>query len=226
MGNLRGRCFISTIVAIVMLCGYAWGAESKPVTPTEDLLREHAVIGRLLLIFREDSRRLRANEATPAQPLLQSCDIIRSFVQNYHEKNEENYIFSALEKKNKLVDTTKVLRVQHDAGRKLIDSIRGVLRNYNFQDSSARNSLADLLDSFVSMYEPHKAREGSVVFPAFYDQTPKLELDKLGEKFEGNEHKLFGENGFERIVNKVAGIEKELGIYDLSQFTPSIDSTR
>jgi len=29
-----------------------------------------------------------------------------------------------------------------------------------------------------------------------------------------------GEEGFEKIVERVASIEKTLGIYDLSQFTP------
>ena len=34
--------------------------------------------------------------------------------------------------------------------------------------------------------------------------------------------RLFGDDGFERVVDKVTGIEKRLGIYDLSQFTPKI----
>ena len=34
--------------------------------------------------------------------------------------------------------------------------------------------------------------------------------------------KLFGEDGFEKIVAQVAQIEKALGIYDLAQFTPKI----
>jgi hypothetical protein len=31
----------------------------------------------------------------------------------------------------------------------------------------------------------------------------------------------FNGNGFEKIVSKVTGIEKSLGIYELSQFTPA-----
>jgi len=31
---------------------------------------------------------------------------------------------------------------------------------------------------------------------------------------------LFGDEGFEKTVDQVAVIEKQLGIYDLSQFTP------
>jgi hypothetical protein len=31
-----------------------------------------------------------------------------------------------------------------------------------------------------------------------------------------------GEDGFEKVVDKVAGIEKRLGIYELAQFTPTM----
>ena len=31
---------------------------------------------------------------------------------------------------------------------------------------------------------------------------------------------MFGEDGFEKMVDRVASIEKSLGIYDLAQFTP------
>ena len=44
----------------------------------------------------------------------------------------------------------------------------------------------------------------------------------LGEDFEKREHQLFGEEGFEKFVAQVAEIEKQLGIYDLAQFTPKI----
>ena len=43
---------------------------------------------------------------------------MRKFVEDYHEKLEENFIFPEFEKKKKLVDLVKVLREQHQAGRK------------------------------------------------------------------------------------------------------------
>jgi hypothetical protein len=43
-----------------------------------------------------------------------------------------------------------------------------------------------------------------------------LRLDRMEE----DEHKVLGEEGFERSVEKVARIEKQLGIYDLKQLTP------
>ena len=70
------------------------------------------------------------------------------------------------------------------------------------------------------MYEPHEAREDTVLFPALRSVVSKHEFDALGEDFEKKEHQLFGEEGFEKMVERVASIEKSLGIYELAQFTP------
>jgi hypothetical protein len=65
-----------------------------------------------------------------------------------------------------------------------------------------------------------EAREDTVLFPALRDIVSKQEFGALGEDFEKKEHQLFGEGGFEKIVERVATIERALGIYDLAQFTP------
>ncbi len=70
------------------------------------------------------------------------------------------------------------------------------------------------------MYAPHEAREDTILFPAIHKVVSKKEYDVLGDRFEGKEHELFGEDGFEHMVERVAGIEKTLGIYDLARFTP------
>lgn len=50
------------------------------------------------------------------------------------------------------------------------------------------------------------------MFPILYDQ--------LGNIFKDREHQLFGTTGFEGIIVQISDIEKTLGLYDLSQFTP------
>src|SRR5438552_2263416 len=69
---------------------------------------------------------------------------------------------------------------------------------------------------------PHEAREDTVLFPAFRKIVSPHEFDSLGEDFEKKEDELFGDDGFEKMVDKVASIEKRFGIYDLAQFTPKI----
>ena len=72
------------------------------------------------------------------------------------------------------------------------------------------------------MYSPHEAREDTVLFPAFREITSPDEYGDLGEEFENREDALFGDNGFETIVDRVSAIEKTLGIFDLAQFTPNL----
>jgi len=50
--------------------------------------------------------------------------------------------------------------------------------------------------------------------------VPAKKLQELGEQFEKEEDRLFGEEGFEKTVEQVAAIEKQLSIGDLGAFTP------
>jgi len=47
------------------------------------------------------------------------------------------------------------------------------------------------------------------------------EYHSLAEEFEEKEHTLFGKDGFDTVIAEVAELEKTLGLYDLSQFTPT-----
>ena len=88
------------------------------VGPPEDLMREHGVLKRVLLIYGAVLRRLDAKQGFPPEALADAAGIIRSFVEDYHEKLEENFLFPRFEKVNQLVDLVKVLREQHQAGRR------------------------------------------------------------------------------------------------------------
>jgi hemerythrin-like domain-containing protein len=140
-------------------------------------------------------------------------------VEDYHEKLEEKFIFPEFEKARKLVDLVKVLREQHEAGRRVTDVI---LRNAvadQFRKEDARKELVRSCEGFIRMYRPHEAREDTVLFPALKKIIPAKQINELGEQFEKEEDRLFVEEGFEKTVVQVAEIEKQLGIYDLSQFT-------
>lgn len=89
------------------------------------------------------------------------------------------------------------------------------------KDSSQKTNLRDVVYQFVRMYEPHEAREDTVLFPAFRKIVSKNEYDSLGEEFEKKENQLFHGDEFEKNVDAVAKLEKEIGIYDLAQFTPA-----
>jgi hemerythrin-like domain-containing protein len=194
----------------------------EEVSPAEDLMREHGVLKRVLLVYGEGIRRLDAGQDLPPEAVADAADIIRTFIEDYHEKLEENFLFPRFRKANTLVDLVDVLIAQHQAGRRLTDQTMDLATLQAIKDPDRRKRLSDSLQAFIRMYNPHEAREDTVLFPAFRTIVTPHEYDALGEDFEKKEHELFGEDGFEKMVDRVAGIEKKLGIYELAQFTPKV----
>jgi hemerythrin-like domain-containing protein len=201
--------------------------EEEEVSPAEDLMREHGVLKRVLLIYREVMNRIDSKRDFPPDVVMGSARLIRAFVEDYHEKLEEDYLFPRFKKANKLVDVTDVLLRQHQKGRTLTDRTMQLATATALKDSSQWATFRDLLYRFARMYEPHEAREDTVLFPAFRKIVSKHEYDALGEDFEKKENQIFHGDGFEKNVEavaklEVAKLEKELGIYDLARFTPKV----
>jgi hemerythrin-like domain-containing protein len=187
----------------------------EEVAPAEDLMREHGVLRRALLVYEEWMRRLGAGEPIPSGALGRTAMLVRRFIEEYHEKTEEQEVFPRLEKAGKLVDLCKTLRQQHDAGRKLTAQVIDA-----GDATDARPRVVSALRAFIAMYRPHAAREDTVLFPAFHELVGEKLYEQLGEKFEETEHKMFGQDGFETAVKQVAELEEAFGIADLSRFTP------
>ena len=198
-------------------------AEKEPeVTATEDLMREHGVIRRALLVYDEVVPKLRQNPATvDAAALQQAAKLFRTFGEDYHERMlEEQHIFPLIRKQGpELKHYADILTVQHQRGREVTDYVLAVTNGGKISTAHAE-PLAKVFESFVLMYENHAAREDTIVFPAWKKNFTDKQLDEIGDQFEDIEHKMFGKDGFEDAEKKISAIEQALGFADLAQFTP------
>ncbi len=186
---------------------------------TEDLMREHGLLDRILLIYEAIIQRIDTDKNFPVKTLTQTLDITQSFIENYHEKLEEDYVFPIFRKHNKEVELVDTLQKQHNEGRKITAELKNLTHqlSWSIQDLDI---IKGLLHEFISMYRPHEAREDTQLFPLVRSLLSEEEFNNLSNTFEDIEHKLFGKNGFQSMVKKIAEIEKQLGIYKLEQFTP------
>ena len=196
--------------------------EEEEVSPAEDLMREHGVLKRVLLIYREIINRIDGKRDFPPDVAMSSAKLIRAFVEDYHEKLEQDYLFPRFRKANRLVDLVEVLYQQHQKGRILTDRTMHLATGSALKDQAQQANLRNVLHQFVRMYEPHEAREDTVLFPEFRKIVSGHEYGALGEDFERKENELFHGDGFEKNVDAVANLERQLGIYDMAQFTPSV----
>lgn len=217
----RGVLLGAGLAAAGLLPRVAGAQEMPEVTPPEDLMREHGVLNRILLIYEDALCRLDDCKPFMPRPLHAAAGIIRRFIEDYHEKSEEQYVFPRFRKAGKLVDLVDTLEAQHRAGRRLTERILSLADASTEKDEKRRDQLADALALFLRMYRPHEAREDTVLFPALRSVVTPREFADMAEAFEKREKELFGPSGFESVVAQVADLEKQLGIYELSQFTPS-----
>lgn len=193
--------------------------EAGEVSPAEDLMREHGLLNRIMMIYDHCRERLVNNEEFPFAAIHDSANIIRSFIEDYHEKLEEKYLFPRFVNANTLVDLVQTLYVQHHAGRMLTDQILNIGNAKNADDNL---KMINLLDTFNRMYRVHESREDTVLFPGMHKIMSRKEYHSLGGDFEEQERSLVGAGGFEGVLEKVNTIEKQLGIYDISSFTPAV----
>lgn len=219
--------------ATAMLGGQVWAADSKSpskgkgkaeaeVTATEDLMREHGVIRRALLVYQESAARLRQKSgAIDPAALHQTAQLFREFGEDYHEKKlEETYIFPAVRKVGgRAASYPDILEAQHNRGREITGYILAVTNSGKISTGNAE-PLARAMEGLVRMYENHAAREDTIVFPAWKKTMTEKQLDEIGDKFEEIEHQQFGKDGFDDAEQRISRIEGTLGLADLAQFTP------
>jgi hemerythrin-like domain-containing protein len=192
------------------------------VTATEDLMREHGVLRRALLVYFETAPRIRSNAGSlDASQLYETALLFRDFGENYHERMlEEQHIFPVVKKgPQAAAQYVPILIDQHNRGREITEYILAVTKSGKIASGNAE-PMARALDSFVLMYQNHAAREDTVVFPAWKTHFTGKQLDELSDQFEDIEHKMFGKDGFDDAVRKISVIETALGFADISQFTP------
>jgi hemerythrin-like domain-containing protein len=195
--------------------------EEEEVSATEDLMREHGVLRRILVIYRETAAMLHTHPASlDAGALGQAAELFRTFGEDYHERRlEEGYIFPALKKQggpiSVLVDT---LLAQHNRGREATAYVKARCASGKIATADAE-PLADALEDFARMYEAHTAFEDTIAFQTWKTSMSRHELAEMGEKFEDIEHDQFKGDGFDIALDQIAGIEQRLGLNDLARYT-------
>lgn len=191
------------------------------VTANEDLMREHGVLRRILIVYREVAPKLAANASgIDGAALASAATLFRNFGERYHEQLlEEQHIFPIVRKAGGqgagLIDT---LLAQHARGRAITNYVLDRTKGGRLGSGDAQ-SLSSAMTAFARMYEAHTAREDTVIFPAFKQSIGQKAYDELGEQFEQIERREFGGDGFDMALDKVADIERALGTADLAAFT-------
>jgi hemerythrin-like domain-containing protein len=195
-------------------------AGDDDISATEDLMREHGVLRRALIVYGEVASRLRTGRRdVPLAAIAEAAKLFREFGENYHERLlEEQYVFPEVRKgggpNEKLVE---VLLAQHQRAREItayLEQLGGRGRI-----GADAQPLSRALAGMSRMYHAHATWEDTVVFPAWRKLQSKERLDELAKKFEEMEHQQFGKDGFEDGLERMSRVEQMLALSDLGTYT-------
>lgn len=190
------------------------------VSATEDLMREHGVLRRLLVVYRGTAGLLRTAAPVDLAALGDAAELFRTFGEAYHESAlEEAHVFPMVQRAGgraaSLIDT---LVAQHRRGREINEHLIAVAKSGRVATGQAE-PVARALESFARMYEMHAAIEDTVVFQAWRTALAPRALEEWSDRFEAIERETFKGDGFDLALERVAGIEQRLGLSDLARYT-------
>jgi hemerythrin-like domain-containing protein len=195
-------------------------AADDEISPTEDLMREHGVLRRALIVYAELASRLQAGRRDLNLAAMgDAAKLFREFGENYHERIlEEQYVFPEVRKtggpNEKLVE---VLLAQHQRAREITAYLERIASRGKIGADAQQLSCA--LAGMSRMYHAHATWEDTVVFPAWTKTQSKTRLDELAKKFEEMERQQFGKDGFEDGVERMTRVESLLGLSELASYT-------
>ena len=198
---------------------------STDVLAAEDMMREHGVLRRALLVYAHAAVRLARNQPVAADALQRTAMLFRRFGEDYHEHSlEETHVFPALAA-GPHAALVKTLIAQHRRGREITDYLLAVTHGGNIGSGDVA-PLAGVLGDFVRMYQHHTAIEDTVLFPAWKRTLSSARYRELSEQFEDLEQRMFGKHGFEDAVARIAAVEQSVGLADLAALTAAAPPAR
>jgi hemerythrin-like domain-containing protein len=193
---------------------------AEPAIPaTERLMREHGVIDRVLLIYEAGIRRLGQDEDLEPAVFIQTGEIMRDFVHDYHERSKEEYVFPRFKKAGRMVELVDVLQAQQAAGRKLTERVLKAAEPAR-ASKDQRSAMTEAMKASIVLYRPHMAREDTDIFPTLRSLVTSSEFEEISETLAKRESEMFGADGFEKVAKRVEALEKKIGTHDLTQYTP------
>jgi hemerythrin-like domain-containing protein len=193
------------------------GAE-EAVLPPEHLMRGHAILARVLLVYESGLRRAGQGEDIDPAVFSRAAEIAKAFIHDHQEKLEEELVFAQFKKAGRMVELVGVLANQHAAGAKLTEKILAAAPQA--RNKEPREAMGRDVQALIAMYRPHMAREATDLFPTLRQLVTADEYAEMGEEMAKRERQVLGADGFEKVAKQVAEVEKVIGIQDIGVFTP------
>ncbi len=191
-------------------------AERAEGTVAEQLMRQHAIVGRILLVYATAVTPGLGTDKPSGPAVTSAAQMLRANVDDFHAKFEEEHIFPLFQKSGRMGDLINTLREQHAAARTLTDAILKA-----GEGGAASTNLALNIREYMHMIQAHTAYEETVLYPQIRTVAGG-QYNQLETTLRDLTRTTLGTGGFAGLLTKVEDLERSAGITSLAQFTPKL----
>src|SRR5262249_16561100 len=117
--SARRKFVQSAAIAGVALVACKAQDQDVGVTPAEDLMQEHGLLQRVLLVYDEAAARIERSQSFDVALIARAANVVKRFVEEYHEQLEEQFVFPRLQAKGRHSELVQTLLKQHQRGREV-----------------------------------------------------------------------------------------------------------
>ncbi len=187
------------------------------LSPIETLMEGHGLLIRCYVLYDVMIDGIENKKTIDPKWVLRTTNVIKDYLEGFHEKMEEEYIFAPMEKAKVHYKSIQELKMQHGVGFSITDKIIELAKNDKLNQELCKN-----LKSFGQMYRYHSAWEDTIIFPAFNDLENNKYMADLAATFDVEKRKILGTLGFDSFIKTVIDVEEEMKVFGLPHWTPTI----
>lgn len=157
--------------------------------PTEILIEEHRVIGKVLDCLEAMAHRCTEEGNLDYSSARKALDFFREFADHCHHEKEEKNLFPLMESKGFSPEDgpTGVMRREHEEGRRFVREMNRAIDEAQADDPSAFRRFVEFAHQYVELLRQHIQKEDSCLFPMANQTFSAEEQQQLAERFEAVE---------------------------------------
>ena len=162
--------------------------DTRRLSVTSDLKKDHLFVRRLGVVIQRCSDRLYANEDIPLEDIEIASVIMEEFVDGFHHGKEENAYFPVTKDKNSFSEDIRKFLIEHELGRRIAKMLRRELvlwrkkarEGIKFQ---SKEPVARFLKSYAVFISDHTSKEDTFFDIIEEKKKVSLEEDEMIRKY-------------------------------------------
>lgn len=178
--------------------------------PTDDLMDEHRVIERMLVILIKASNRLEEGKSVDSAFYVGAVDFLKNFADKCHHSKEEKLLFVKMMERGVSgeVGPIAVMMREHQDGRAHVKNLDKLSKEK--MTKSTKDGLIKASRAYADLLSKHIQKEDNILYPMANQILDDADQRELEKGFEEVEEKVMGPGVHERYHHMIEEWEEKL----------------